>query len=135
MVVQTVEGWHYSGPLPCKTDLIFPILRKRKIYVNLTSYIDIVVICSFSLLWAAYLREIKKLQDFMANFSCLKKEDGMKKRLLVGLVTGLFLAGMVGVASADVIASFEMGGGTPIMMIMTFLLVSVILILQIGLFS
>lgn len=37
----------------------------------------------------------------------------MKKRLLVGLVTGLFLAGMVGVASADVIASFEMGGGNP----------------------
>ncbi len=37
----------------------------------------------------------------------------MKKKLLVGLVTGLFLAGMVGVASADVIASFEMGGGNP----------------------
>ena len=36
----------------------------------------------------------------------------MKKNLLVGLVTGLFLAGMVGVASADVI-TFE-DAGTPI---------------------
>ncbi len=50
---------------------------------------------------------------FLLMCSLLKEGDGMKKKLLVGLVTGLFLFGMVGVASADVInGGFEAGSLT-----------------------